>query len=153
NSGKAFGEAISPDGRYLAFLSGETGQTMLWIQQVATGSKVSAGPLASKLEYDRLVYSPDGTYLYYVGSDKGDSTNSIYRISEFGGPAQKLITDVDSHVSLSADGKRLAFARGLPGGSALVVANADGTGEQELATLKDPDFYWAVALSADGAKI
>jgi Tol biopolymer transport system component len=56
----------------------------------------------------------------------------------FGGTAKKLITDIDSNVAFSPDGKQLAFLRGYPteGQLAVLVSNADGTSERKVATRK-----------------
>jgi Tol biopolymer transport system component len=53
------------------------------------------------------------------------------------------VTDVDSPVTFSPDGRRIAFVRGYPdrGETALMVANADGSGEQRLAARPLPDVY------------
>ncbi|HTG91301.1 MAG TPA: DUF5050 domain-containing protein, partial [Pyrinomonadaceae bacterium] len=53
------------------------------------------------------------------------------------------IENVHTPISFSFDGKRFAFIRVSPGTGeyTLVIANADGSGEQKLAARKLPDFY------------
>ena len=60
-----------------------------------------------------------------------------------GGASRKMIENVSSPISLSPDGTRLAFMRGnvASGETALVVANADGTGERQVAVRKLPDGF------------
>jgi len=76
----------------------------------------------------------------------------------------KLIEDIDSAISLSPDGKRLAFVRGSlsPAEDLLMIANADGTGEQKLVNHKSSTLYpssrdlrsaWGPAWSPDGKTI
>jgi hypothetical protein len=52
-----------------------------------------------------------------------------------GGASRKLLEDVDTPVDFSPDNKRIAFGRYYPAEreSALMIANADGTGEKKLA--------------------
>jgi serine/threonine protein kinase/Tol biopolymer transport system component len=149
NTGKSHGAAISPDGNYVAYLTDDTG---LWISQVTSGSKVLIGQLTKSLEQG-LTFSPDGNYLYYASYEESDITSTLYRIPTLGGPAQKVISGVDSKVSLSSDGKRLAFVRNYPSETAVIVANVDGTEEQKLAVRQDPDFFWSVAWSPDGTRL
>jgi Tol biopolymer transport system component len=70
-----------------------------------------------------------------------------------GGASQRLLTDVGSPVSFSPDGKRFAFVREYPqqGESAIVIANADGTGQRKLAAYKYPEgFTEGPSWSPDG---
>src|SRR5229473_743146 len=55
--------------------------------------------------------------------------NALYRVPALGGTSTKLIADVDSAVTFSPDGKRLAFLRRSTGRgeTAIVVSNADGS--------------------------
>lgn len=85
----------------------------------------------------------------------------LYRVPALGGPPIKLLANVDSPVTFSPDGKRLAFVRGniaSKGESDLIIANADGTGEQALATRKlpqsfSPIYFTGPSWSPDGQLI
>src|SRR5207244_10155781 len=54
------------------------------------------------------------------------------------GTAKKIVSDIDSIVTFSPDGKQFAFLRGNPsqGEVSVILANADGTAERPLATRK-----------------
>ena len=52
-------------------------------------------------------------------------------------------------ITFSRDGKRFAFVRHSPSESALILANADGSGEQKLLTYKQPDMFLQVEWSPD----
>ena len=63
---------------------------------------------------------------------------------------------VTSPVTLSPDGKQLAFVRPSPSESNLFVANSDGTGERKIASRKLPAYFSFVggpAWSPDGKTI
>jgi len=152
NDGKSHSATISPDGKYVAYLTREGGGQNLWINQVASGSKVPIG-LLTRSYYYGPTFSPDGNYLYYVSKEDSDTEPTLYRIPTLGGPAQKVISDVDSAVSVSSDGKRLAFVRNYPGETSVIVANVDGTREQKLASRQDPEYFWSAAWSPDGTKL
>ena len=137
-SGNASAVALSPDGRYVIYALREDDKQSLWVRQVATRSDVQvlAGEVSN---YRGLSFTPDGNYVYFVRSDASSNTySSAYSMPVLGGTPRQLLRDVDTAVTFSPDGKRLAFVRGIPdaGKARLLMANADGTGEQ---TLWDPD--------------
>lgn len=140
-NGKVTDAVVLPGGRYVIYALNEDGQESLWLKQIATASNVRIAE-PSDLAYQGLSVSTDGNYLYYVGLDRKLGA-SLYRMPVLGGVANRLIEDIDSAVTFSPDGKRIAFFRGYPqsGETALIVANADGTTEQKLVTNKRPDFF------------
>ena len=158
-SGKDRNAAISPDGKYVAYVTADAGQQSLWIKQVATKANVQIIPPGNG-SYWGLTFSRDGNYLYYFGKEKGDPAPALYQIpAPLGGVTRKLIADVfnsnsDSPVTFSPDGTRLAFVREYPSGeTAVIVSNADGTNERKLATRQGPAFFGSVAWSPDGQRI
>ena len=128
--------AISPDGRQLAYIRSEAGSYSIWVRQVATGSEVEVVP-PQDLPIWRVDFSADGEYVMYRGQDDPDvvAIGSIFRVPALGGEVRRVFRNADSLPSFSPDGQRFAFRRGLPGrgGAALMVADADGSGEQEMA--------------------
>jgi serine/threonine protein kinase/Tol biopolymer transport system component len=134
--------SISPDGKYVAYVAGAAGQQSLWINQVATTSDVEIIPPA-EVQYGRPNFSHDGSYVYYVVGKKGDPQGTLYRIPVLGGTPRKLLVNIQSVISLSPDDKRFAFYRSNPeeGEELLIVANADGSGEQKLALRKGDEWF------------
>jgi Tol biopolymer transport system component len=67
----------------------------------------------------------------------------LHQVPVLGGASRKLVEDVDSPVTFSPDGQRLAFVREYSDQheSALMVVNVDGTGERRLATRKEPAHF------------
>ena len=146
-SGKALDAAISPDGKYVAYLKleggaapsqqgsdfGLRGTGSIWIRQIATGRDVMiVGP--GTFIYRGLTFSRDGDYIYYRTQVPGE-VGWVYRVSVLGGDAQKVIRNSYSPVSFSRDGKYVAFVRNsfpIGGNSSLMIANADGTEERIL---------------------
>jgi serine/threonine protein kinase/Tol biopolymer transport system component len=153
-TGKVTMAVISPDGKYAAHVVDEAGQRSIWTRQVATSSNVPIVP-PSDAQYIGLTFSADGNYVYYVRQDKGSLIRFLYQIPVLGGAPQKIVEDVDSRISFSPSGDRFAFVRNYnkERESVLLIANADGTGERKLATLKIPDQYQIPAWSPDGSVI
>ncbi len=155
NTGKARIAAISPDGRYVVHDDGSFDRPGLWIRQVSTASSVQITPPTAG-QYDALAFSPDGEAVLYVFSTSNGPFPSLFRIPVLGGPPRKLVEDISTAPAFSPDGKRMAFVRSMAGGArALVLANADGTGQRPLASRAGSDTYeiTRVAWSPDGAQI
>ena len=152
-SGKASNAAISPDGKWVAHVKSDAGQQSLWLRQVATTSDTQIIP-PSLQDYNGITFSKDGNFIFYVLGPPNNPTRTLYQVSALGGASRKVIENVTSPVSLSQDGMRLAFMRAnaVSGETALVVANADGTGEKQVAIRKAPNPFSAggPSWSSDG---
>lgn len=155
-TGRAHDAAISPDGKYVVHVMDNAGQQSLWLRHIATGSDQEIVP-SSRDGFSALTFSPDGNHIYFSRSPRFESgARVLYQVPILGGPAKKLLKDIDTTITFSPDGKRLAFMRGDPTRRErlLIVANADGTGEQKLATHKLEDlFLVGPAWSPDGETI
>jgi Tol biopolymer transport system component len=81
------------------------------VKQIATGSEVTVVPQQAGY-YSGGAFSPDGNYLYYVHTDPANANNSnVYVVPSMGGASRQLVSDVVGGISLSPDGKRMAFVR------------------------------------------
>jgi Tol biopolymer transport system component len=145
---------ISPDGKFVAFVSRQEGRRSLVVQQVSTRSVVQVLQ-PSPLYFYQPSFSPDGDFIYYVTVEKGIGT--LYQVPTLGGESKKIIVDVDSKVSFSPDGKRIAFVRHNPneGGDAVILADADGANPQVFLNTKDIDYdqFVGVDWSPDNDKL
>ena len=153
SEGRATYAAISPDSRYIAYVTSDGKGATLWIEQLATGRTLAvAAP--SPYHYAGVTFSPDGEYLYFTRYD-AYPLGILYRVSILGGESQPLVRDVDTRAALSPDGTQLAYARDdfNLGTTVLLIANADGTKERILATFRMPDRLGAPAWSPDGDQI
>jgi eukaryotic-like serine/threonine-protein kinase len=155
-SGKVKLVAISPDGRYLLHVMDEGGQQSLWLQNIPSNSNTQVlGPAA--VGYQGLRFSRDGNYLYFVRVEPGSrSLKYLYRAPVLGGTPQKLITDIDSNITFSPDGKKFAYILAnnpKPGEYRLIVRSAEGTEEKNLSTGPINELQPDVAWSPDGQTI
>jgi len=107
----------SRDGRYLAYVDAawqiaET--TQLRVIRLADGASVPVTD--DRANVRGPTWSPDGRYLYFSANRKGPSDLWRQRIGEGGAPVgdpRQITTAVEvRHAGFSADGARMAFAKG-----------------------------------------
>jgi Tol biopolymer transport system component/predicted Ser/Thr protein kinase len=154
STGRASSAAISPDGRYVVHVMSDAGRQSLWMRQVATGSNVMITP-PNTASFPGLTFSPDGDFVYYTKLEKDSGTATLYQLPVLGGTPRTVIVDVDSPITFSPDGRRIAFLRHRNDEIGLLVANADGSGERKLAVRKPPAFFpmGRLSWSPDGKLI
>jgi serine/threonine protein kinase len=160
NTGNVIEAAISPDGRYIAYVEADQGKASLWLKQLAGGQVLQLIPERA-VSYWGHAFTPDGNSIVFGEKSPADPKGSLYSISTLGGAPRRLIGDIDSQVSFSPDGRRFAFTRlqyPKPRETSLIVAAADGSNPTVLATFKPPDqiagiYFGAPAWSPDGSTI
>jgi serine/threonine protein kinase len=151
--------AMSPDGKYLAYVLNEESNESLWLRHMATESNVQIVK-PEHVHYEAMCFSPDGSYIYFSHSELASGPESqdydLYRTPVLGGNPQVLLKDIDSTPSFSPDGQRFVFLRANdpePGKYFVLMANADGSGEKTIMTgsMTVPGF--APVWSPDGTVI
>ncbi len=142
-TGNTRSATISPDGKYVVYANeDQPGQHGLWVKHVATGSTVQIVAPADA-DYNGTTFSPDGNYIYYVRFEEQYRRGVLFQIPVLGGTPKKILTEIRTPITFSPDGKRFAFVRDYPADAetAIIVANADGSGEQQLASRRGFDFF------------
>jgi serine/threonine protein kinase len=155
-TGKAALVAISPDGKYVLNVSDDGGQQSLWLRNIPTNSNAQVVPPAP-VSYIGLRFSPDGNYLYFVRTEPGSSSlHYLYRAPVLGGTPEKLVTNIDSNVTFSPDGKQIAYMVDNdpnPGEYHLVIRSLEGSAVKDLTTGRMSEMLWSPAWSPDGNTI
>jgi serine/threonine protein kinase len=156
NSGKAALAAISPDGKYVLSVLDENGQQSLWLRNVPTASDTQIIP-PSPSTYRSLAFSPDGNYIYFRKAQNATNSDyNLYRAPVLGGTPQTVVRDIDSDITFSPDGKRIAYGRSNDpeiGKSRLLSADLSGNDEKILRIAPISGSTAFLSWSPDGQQI
>ncbi|MGH9744063.1 MAG: protein kinase domain-containing protein [Candidatus Acidiferrum sp.] len=155
SNGNVTATALSPDGRYVAYVVREEGEQSLWVRQTAASSAQQIVPPSPQLMLSAPVFSPDGNFIYFekYPPDKQRDTQ-LLMVPVLGGTPRKIADRLSTGFAFSPDGSRIAFFNVACGGSGsicLCQINADGSSYTELANWTTP--HYAPAWSPDGRRI
>jgi eukaryotic-like serine/threonine-protein kinase len=158
DTGTASLAAVSPDGKYIVTLMlDDLGRYSLWLRNVPTNSNTQVQSPADVYYYYGLTFSNDGNYFYFIRTDPGNpALRFLYRAPLLGGTPQKLLSDIDSPITFSPDGSKLAFLRydnPEPGKYQLIIHSIEGGDDKVLASgPRSQELIWP-AWSPDGKTI
>jgi serine/threonine protein kinase/Tol biopolymer transport system component len=156
-TGNVHSVTISRDGKFLAYTQDSKEGHAIWVRQLGTGSTAKVVPGTEDAELEDIVFSPDGNYLYYRSQAEGSGLGNLWKVPSLGGTPEHLVTDVDSAVAFSPDGKQIAWIRisSKTNSSAVYLSDANGGNEQAISTVHFPDMYNGVgpSWSDDGKKL
>ncbi|MEP6850105.1 MAG: winged helix-turn-helix domain-containing protein [Acidobacteriota bacterium] len=143
-----YSQAISPDGKYLAFDLFERGEHGLWLKELASGSSTQI-MAPDALAYCDLEFSPNGLQIYYGKTLNNHPNVTVFRIPIFGGNSQLVAYNRISPLTLSPDGRQIGFMRNVESENRLIVADADGSSERILSRRRKTSLYetWGSDLS------
>jgi Tol biopolymer transport system component len=91
SSGDVVAVRISPDGRYLAYISTARGRYSLWVRQMDIASAIQILPPGPNQIFD-LTFTRDGNFLVYASSGTNDISAKVYEVPVLGG-TPRLILD------------------------------------------------------------
>ena len=153
-TGKATNAAISPDGRYVAYVENDGDEYSLWLKQIATGGRTQVVPRRPGILTD-VVFSPDGQHLYFARGSMSRGGFVLNRVPAIGGSETPILDDVDTPVSFSPDGKQFVFMRGAGRLTHIVIASADGGAQRILASRRSPSTFsfFGPSWSPDGKTV
>lgn len=133
-SGKISSAALSPDGKMFAYsLMEKDGRRSLWLGQTDGSRDIEIRPPA-EVVHRSLRFAPAEGSLYFIESENYQP-GALSKMPIFGGAVEKIAAKGDSFVALSPGGGQIAFRRNDAAGgkSVLMVADADGGNEREIA--------------------
>ncbi len=159
SSGDVAQVRISPDGRYLAYVSKAHGHSSLWVRQLTVASAVQILPPGTDDIFD-VEFTPDGNFLDYAANGPNEVNGKVFQVPVLGGVPRRLLDPADCGVTFSPDGRQIAYGVFDPqsGGGRVMIANADGTGAKKVAERKASGVfltgaYLGVSWSPDGKHI
>jgi serine/threonine protein kinase len=148
-----YSAAFSPDGRFVAYISDESGQTEIYVQTFpVTGQKWKI----SENGGDAPIWSPDGRSLYYLGSRHLIEVPLLLEPDFRPGRARELFelkVDNVSAFDVFPDGEHLVMiAKPATGGGSRVPITRPEGGQNRMYPAGDPNlhvvFNWSEELEA-----
>jgi Tol biopolymer transport system component len=119
--------SISPDGRYLVFVSGTPHHEELDVKPMESTFESTLVP-SSDTDYEGLTFSNDSQYILFI--TRAHEYGSLRKIAITGGDAQVVERNVDGPVALNPNGAELAFRRNTKGKQYVVLTGGKfGTNE------------------------
>ncbi len=133
-STKVYSDAkISPDGRYMTFVSNEMGQIKLYLENLQTGKTKRIWKKGQKLDrvndysYPLIAWHPSGKILSYIYEKEGDTFLVIYDVED----GTKVVRPVYNFIKIldyaySPDGKSFVMSAVQNGKTDIYIYNIGG---------------------------
>ncbi len=149
--------ALSPDGKYLAFVAGDpNGLATLYLKQVdSTTEAVKIGP--KRITYAGLTFSADDE-IFVVQKDERQ-VGQLFAVPIVGDSSSRiLVNDIDGPVSFSPNGDHFAFVRYVrehragrdQTDSVVFIASRDGSEMRKLVSAENSTLAHRIAWSPKG---
>jgi Tol biopolymer transport system component len=128
---KSVEAAISPDGRFVAFISDHDGPFDIWLTQVGTGRLINltqgnAGPLPGPLR--SVGFSGDGSEIWIGGGDVGMRLRLMLLT---GGTPRNFLSEEAVNLAWSPDGERIVYHT-FGNGDPMFVADRTGANARRI---------------------
>ena len=139
--------AISPDGKFVAFLSDRDGPYDIWLSQVATGqffNLTKGKEEASGVLVRRIGFSGDGSRIWLAGG----GGERLRLMPLMGGEPRPFIGDI-VNVAWSADGTRMVYHTAAPG-DPMFLADQTGANRRQILAAQPGAHQHYPAWSPDG---
>jgi len=142
NNGKVSAASISPDGKFMTYVLGETEGNSLWVKQTKAANDTRIVP-PIKAEFWGLTFTPDGSQIYYNIFSSDKINPELYRIPTLGGVPQQIPDVFVNSISFSPDGNRFTtvMADSASSQNFLVIADANGANKKTIAKKNQPNTF------------
>lgn len=146
--------AISPNGKYLVYVVREGENVSLWTRQIVTGIARQISPVMQGSVW-ACALGPDEDYIYYIFKSPTDRSKSgLFKISTFGGAAERMADNIGGSISISPDGKRLAVVHVTGDDETKIETMDQNGGDPHVAWADRGDLrVWSIRFSPDGGTI
>jgi Tol biopolymer transport system component/DNA-binding winged helix-turn-helix (wHTH) protein len=153
--GVPFRAVISPDGKSIVYRQRINGKESFWLGQIDSNSSVKIGEPAGTW-MSSIALSPDAAQLFVTERERAASSGRLLRMPIVGGVMSDVLSNIDSPVSFSPNGKQIAFLRrDDERRPSIVTADVDGRNQRTLLAPGSTLAIGGIALawSPDGKSI
>jgi Tol biopolymer transport system component len=122
--------ALSPDGKFAAFLSDRSGPLDVWLTQVGSGglrNLTEESHMPTVRPTRNIGFSGDGSQIWFGGAPVG----RMRIMPMMGGPARPFLVDRTVEVVWSSDGAQMVYHTDGPG-DPMFVADRNGVGARQI---------------------
>ncbi len=142
--------SISPDGKFVAFLSDRTGHFSAWLVRIGAGMPINLtpGPEDQRAPLRSIGFSPEGSEIWLSGTD----SRKIRMVPLVGGEPRVFLGEKAVSPVWSPDGARLAY-HSLDAGDPIFVADRDGGNARQIFRDRPDKHNHYLAWAADGQHI
>lgn len=150
SSGKITNATMTNDGIYAVFSQNEKDGESLWLKHIATGSQNQILKTQS-VNYVGLTTSPDNNFIYATVFSGEFPDPQVWKIPILGGATEQIPNmETGVSVSISPDGKRMAFTESHSSAHSTMFTVADVTGENKkfLVVAKDGERSFPIFKSS-----
>jgi serine/threonine protein kinase/WD40 repeat protein len=139
--------SISPDGKFVAFLSDRDGPFHLWLDQIGAGNPINLtpGPQDLRGPLRSIGFSRDGTEIWVAGTQ----VRRLQLLPMVGGKPRLFLGEKVVNPVWSPDGTRIAYHTIDPG-DPIYVADADGSNPRQIWRERPDKHNHYLAWGADG---
>lgn len=139
--------SISPDGKFVAFLSDRNGPSHVWLNQIGAGNPVdlTPGPEDQRGPLRSLGFSHDGSELWISGTQ----SRRLKMMPLVGGKPRVFLGEKVVNPIWSPDGARLAYHT-VEAGDPIFVADGDGSNPRRIFQDTPDKHNHYLAWGADG---
>jgi eukaryotic-like serine/threonine-protein kinase len=131
--------AISPDGRFIAYASGDARRQELHVRQLALETDVLRVPSAEGVILG-ITFAPKREHFYFVRKYRG--VGRLFRVPCLTGSPELVLDGVDSPVTFSPGGSAMCFVRNdAANGLCSLVSRDTRTGVERLLLTRRPPVY------------
>jgi eukaryotic-like serine/threonine-protein kinase len=145
-TGGAGAPAVSPDGKWIAYWSGDTA---VMVQELSGGQPLVAARTISGFAFEYPGWSPDGATLYFSGQPDSASPYALYSVPRLGGTPQEVAEVGREMIGLHTAG-RVAVANAWFSDTLRIVDLSSGRTVRRFSVAPHSSTAWRVPFSPDG---
>ena len=139
--------AVSPDGKWAAFIAPDKGRRQVWVRLLAGGAPASVTHDYADHEHPR--WTPDSSSLiYFSGAGKEGEPGTLWEVAAVGG-TPRPIAPSQGEGDVSHDGRHIVTFRSQDHKTVLVILSRDGSSVERVKQLPGDSEYRSPRWSPD----